>query len=312
MTSHSKASLSDVQYGHVLVPLDGSEFALAAMPTARVVAERFNAELQTISVAGGDVDANRLRALGSAALNVEFGDSSVSVVTGGAPAEAIARRAEELGSCLVCLSTHGRGRLSGAFVGSVATSLLQSSPDAVVALGPSADRPGWSPSPRWEPPLSVSRIVACVDGSDTSEEVLPAASAWARALGMSLTIVTVVEDAPPPIRPERNVSRYGSNGDPERYVDELVQRWQGTALDVNGRVIRDPLGPASGLRTHLDEEPAGLVAVTTHARSGMQRVILGAATSSIVHASVAPCLVVPLRGELEPRRPPSPVHAFPG
>jgi nucleotide-binding universal stress UspA family protein len=215
-------------------------------------------------------------------------------VVGDDPADVIAMRAAELGSCLVCLSTHGRGRLSGAVVGSVARSLLQRSPDAVVALGPSADRPGWSASPRWSAPLTVSRIVACVDGSDTSEEVLPAASAWARALGMSLSIVTVVEDAPSPVQPDRHASRYGSSGDAERYIGELVHRWQGTAAEVNGDVIRDPLSPASALRTYLGQQPAGLVAVTTHARSGMQRVLLGAVAANIVHASNAPCLVVPL------------------
>jgi len=35
--------------------------------------------------------------------------------------------------------------------------------------------------------------------------------------------------------------------------------------------------------------------LTTHARSGVQRVLLGAAAASIVHASVAPCLVAPVR-----------------
>jgi nucleotide-binding universal stress UspA family protein len=277
----------------VLVPLDGSEFALAALPTARVLAERFNAELHTISVASGGDDADRLRALAAAALGVDAGDDHAIVVTGGDPAEEIARRAGELGSCVVCLSTHGRGRLSGAVVGSVARSLVQRSSDVIVALGPSADRPGWSPARRWPAPLSVARIVACVDGSDTSEEVLPVASAWARALEMSLTIVTVAEDAPPPLEPDRHVSRYGAGG-AETYVETLVQGWQGSAPEVNGHVITDPIGPASGMRTYLDQQPAGLVALTTHARSGMQRVLLGAAAASIVHASVAPCLVVPL------------------
>jgi nucleotide-binding universal stress UspA family protein len=294
MSPETNVSSPDVRLGHVLVPLDGSEFALAAMPTARVLAERFNAELHTISVAGGDDDAGRLQALASAALGVDVGDGHAVVVTDGDAAEMIARRAGQLGSCLVCLSTHGRGRLSGAVVGSVARSLVQRSSDPIVALGPSADRPGWSPAPRWPAPLSVARIVACVDGSDTSEEVLPVASAWAQALEMSLTIVTVAEDAPPPLEPGRHRTRYGAVG-AERYVEGLVQKWRGSARDVNGHVVSDPIGPASGMRTYLDQQAAGLVAVTTHARSGVQRVLLGATAASIVLASVAPCLVVPLR-----------------
>lgn len=61
------------------------------------------------------------------------------------------------------------------------------------------------------------------------------------------------------------------------------------------QVSRDPIGPASGLRVHLDQRPAGLVALTTHARSGVQRALLGAAAASIIHASVAPCLVAPVQ-----------------
>ena len=296
VTGPAEVASTDLQVSHVLVPLDGSEFALQALPTARVLTERLGAELHAISVAGADDDAERLRALASAALGVAVGDERALVVTGGEPAETITRRAEELGSCVVCLSTHGRGRLQGAFVGSVARSVLQRSSDPMVALGPSADNPGWTPRPRrWPEPLSVPRIVACVDGSDASEQVLPMAGAWARALRMSMTILTVVEDAPTPIAGERRPSRYGSDGDAESYIAALVERWSSNVADVDGEVVRDPIGPASGVRVHLDERPAGLVAVTSHARWGMQRALLGAAAASIIHASVAPCLVAPVQ-----------------
>ena len=293
---------TDLQVGNVLVPLDGSEFALQALPTARVLAGRFRAELHTISVVGDNDDAQRVRALASAALGVEVGDDRAVVLTRGEPGEEIARLADELGSCVVCLSTHGRGRLRGALVGSVARSVLQRASGPMVALGPSADNPGWTPRPRaWPEPLSVPRLVVCVDGSDTSEQVLPIAGAWARALGMSMTILTIADDAPEPISGERRHGRYGSDGDAERYIDALVEQWSSTVAGVDGEVVRDPIGPASGLRAHLDERPAGLVALTTHARSGLQRALLGAAAASIVHASVAPCLVAPVqRGTTAP------------
>jgi nucleotide-binding universal stress UspA family protein len=110
-----------------------------------------------------------------------------------------------------------------------------------------------------------------------------------------MTIVTMIEDAPPPERPERLKSRYGSHADAESYIDALAQEWGTGPCDVDGLVVRDPLGPASGLRAHLEERPAGLVAVTTHARSGWRRALLGAGAASIVRASVAPCLVAPVR-----------------
>ena len=165
----------------------------------------------------------------------------------------------------------------------------------MVALGPSADNPGRTPRPRrWPEPLSAPHIVAYVDGSATSEQVLPMVGAWARPLGMAMTILTVVDDVPRPISGERQPSRYGPDGDAERYIEALVGQWSGGAANVDGEVIRDPIGPAGGVRVHLDERPASLVAVTTHARSGMQHARLGAAAASTVHASVAPCLVAPV------------------
>jgi nucleotide-binding universal stress UspA family protein len=273
-----------LQLQHVLVPLDGSERALQALPTARALATRLGAQVQTITVAGDDKDAARLRTFAAAVLGVEADDETVTVVVERDPAEAIVHRAEELGSCVVCLSTAGRGRLSGALVGSVARSVLQRSADPVVALGPMADNPGWTPRPRsWPEPLSIPRIVACVDGSATSEAVLPITAAWAAALGMSMTILTVIDES------------LGSDADASAYVARLVQQWGTSPTKVDGAVVRDPISPANGIRIHLDERPAGLVALTTHSRAGLQRVRLGAAAASIVRASVAPCLVAPVQ-----------------
>ena len=277
----------------MLVPIDGSELALQALPTARALSARLNAELQTISVAGED-DHDRLRALAAESLGIEPGDDRVHVVNEEDPAAAISRRAAELEECVVCLSSHGRGRLHGAIVGSVARSVLQRMAKAMVVLGPMADNPGWSPRPRSFPePLSVPRMVACVDGSDTSEQVLPLAASWARALGMSLTILTVVEDAPELLRPERKRTRYGLGVTPESYIESLVQRWT-RVLPTDGEVVRDPISVADGIQSHLDQRPAGLVAVTTHARSGLERARLGAQAASIVNVSIAPCLVAPV------------------
>lgn len=121
------------------------------------------------------------------------------------------------------------------------------------------------------------------------------AVSWARALDMSLTLLTVIENFQEPLHPDQQRTRYGSGVAPETYIESVVQRWRGIHPNVDGEVVRDPIGVAGGVRSHLDQRPAGLVAVTTHARSGLQRALLGAQAASIVHASVAPCLVAPVR-----------------
>lgn len=75
-----------------------------------------------------------------------------------------------------------------------------------------------------------------------------------------------------------------------------MQQWRSRVPNVDGEVLRDPIGPASAIWAHLDQRPAGLVAVTTQSRSGMQRILFGATAASIVHASVTPCLVARVHG----------------
>lgn len=111
---------------------------------------------------------------------------------------------------------------------------------------------------------------------------------------MSLTVLTVTDDVPSPVGPQPKERRYGGHADAGRYIEQLTQQWRPHVPDVDGEVLRDPIGPANAIRLHLDQRPAGLVAVTTHARSGIQRVLLGAEAANIVRASVAPCLVAPV------------------
>jgi nucleotide-binding universal stress UspA family protein len=272
------------------------------MATGRALAQRFDAELQTISVADDEGEARRLLAFAATALGTDDPGRRAVVVAASDPAAAIASRADELASCLICLSTRGHGRLRG----SVARSVMQRSDRAVVTVGPCADRPGWSPPPQdWPAPLSMDRIVACVDGTANADRLLSVASGWARALEMSLVILTVVKDDLPSLEPVRRAGRHGPSTGIDASVESLVHRWQGSAPEVRGDVLRDPIGPASGIRSYLSEHPAGLVAVASHARSGLQRLLRSDTAASIVHASVAPCLVVPdVRTAAEPPRRP--------
>lgn len=293
MTSQS-AGEGEVRYRCVLVPLDGSKFAAAAARTGRALATRFGAELHTVSVAEHEDDVDVLRSDAAAVLGPDSAAADVHVVVADDPVMAIAETAAGLGSTLVCMSTHGRGRVTGAVVGSVARSLLQSTREPIVAVGPFADRPR-SFSSTIPVPLSVPRLVACVDGSPPSESLLTVAGAWADALGMSLTILTVAEPTPPPVRPEATwYRRHGPEEDADAYIRRVGERWKDVAKDVSTQVVYDPISPADGLRTYLDQHPAGMVAVTTHARTGLRRVLLGADAANIVHASTAPALVVPL------------------
>lgn len=296
MASTSEAPAIEPRYRNVIVPLDGSDFAAAAVRTAQALAERLAADLHSVSVAEEPDEVDALRRHAAEALGTVAEDERVRVVAGDEPAASIGKAAADLEPALVCLSTHGRGRFSGALIGSVARSILLQTREPVVALGPSADRPR-DFSSTWPAPLSVARLVACIDGRSPSESLVPIAAAWARVLGMSLTILTVAEPVPRPIRADVSWNRrHGPEGDADEYARAMGATWTHVAPEVDSVVVYDPVSPASGVRAYLDEHPAGLIAVTTHARTGLRRALLGADAAAIVHASTAPALVVPLAG----------------
>jgi nucleotide-binding universal stress UspA family protein len=289
--------MTEPRYRHVLVPLDGSEFAAAAVNTARALAERFGADVQALSVAEDPADVEKLRSHATGVLGLAAGAEGVSVVVGGDVVAAIERRVAELESCLVCLSTHGHGRFAGAVIGSVARSLLAGTRQPMVAVGPFADRPRET-VPHPPAPLSVPRLAACVDGSAASEAVVPLAVEWAAALGMSVTILTVAEPTPPPVRPDAAWRRtHGPDEDADAYVKRLGEQWSGAAVPVDTHVVYDPIGPGPGIQDYQDQQPTGLIALTTRARTGLERVFFGAGAAAMVHRSRTPALVFPLAGD---------------
>jgi nucleotide-binding universal stress UspA family protein len=288
--------LAPLAFRHVLVPLDGSELAAAALPTAQALAAELGARVIGIAVAGTDREISTLRGDVTASVRDQLPADDVDVVVGSDPAEAVTRRAAELEQTLVCMSTRGRGRVVGALAGSVTVDVLQRCRRPVITVGPQADRPPalvgrHKRRPMHFPhPLEIRRIVACVDGSPHSETVLPVAAQWAAALDMTLTVLTVAEDVSSTA--SGAMQRRWGPPDPSAYVEELATRWRDVVAATTSAVELDPIGVASGLRAHLSREPAGLVALTTHARSGLDRMRLGSSAADIVRTVPVPALVV--------------------
>jgi nucleotide-binding universal stress UspA family protein len=108
---------------------------------------------------------------------------------------------------------------------------------------------------------------------------------------MQLAIVTVAEDAGATQGGGPAPMRFGPP-DPSRYVEQLAHRVTDLVPNASGEVLYDPIGVVSGLRAHLAAQPAGLLALATHARDGLKRLRLGAVAANIVRTSIAPALVV--------------------
>ena len=140
----------------ILVPLDGSHLADGALPTARALAARFGATIHTVTVTLSDFELERIRAEAAHALGTDPDDPRIHVEVDTDFAAAVHRCASQLESCLICLSTHGRGRIAGIVIGSTARDIIERSHEPVVVAGPSSSTR--IPRPRRRYDHSVSTI----------------------------------------------------------------------------------------------------------------------------------------------------------
>lgn len=281
------------RYRTILVPLDGSPFADGALPTARALALRFGATVHTVTVAASDGDRRRTLGEAARALGTDPDDPHLHVEVDADVAGAVQRCASQLDSCLVCLATHGRGRLSGIVLGSTARDIVARGGAPAVVAGPEVVPPDGDGA-TVAPPLAVDHLVACVDGTPGSERGLPVAAAWAHALGMRLTIVTVAEPCPPPVRigdPWRR--RHGPDEDADGYIRRLREQWSLDTPSLETFVVHDPISAGDGVKDYLAAHPAGLVAVASRLRDPFTRLVRGSGAAGIVQTASAPVLVVP-------------------
>src|SRR5687767_14965195 len=119
----------------VVVPLDGSDLSEAAIgPAAEVAAAaRVAITLTTVVSAGADV-ADREDYLAEVASRFVDTPAETQVLSGDDPGALIADLANERGA-LVSLGTHGRGRVSGAVLGTVAGGVVSRATGPVLVVG---------------------------------------------------------------------------------------------------------------------------------------------------------------------------------
>jgi nucleotide-binding universal stress UspA family protein len=221
---------------------------------------------------------------------------AAEVLIGDDAGETIGEYADQAAGSLVCTSTHGRGWPSSVFVGSAAAIVLTRTATPIVLIGPNW-QVGWK---------AEGTVLVGVDGQPGSEMILSRARAWAYMLAMSLTVATVAEPAPAPLRPEHAHRLHGPQGDLDAYIAKLVESLQGPDVEVNGQVIWDPIGPAAGLRgfltdgTRASDGPNGLLAISSHSHKRPSDVPLGQTALHIVQQSPVPVLVFPFLEQTEP------------
>lgn len=269
-------------FRHVLVALDGSEWAEGVVPHAELVAERLGASLWLVSAvpvsaSSGEVAARR-KYLESLARQRQIAAEVLAEPAPEAAAMITALVDARRGSgepVLVCMTTRAR-RLATAVLGSTATAVVREGLAPVLLAGPAAAERG----------AGIGPVLVPLDGSRHAETVVPLAAAWARAMGACLELRQVLDPATVSALTADGIARHDVFEG--AYLARLAEGLDG--VEANWDVLHGE-DPAAEIVRAARAVEAGWVAMATHGRTGAELAVVGSVALSVVHDAPCPVLV---------------------
>jgi nucleotide-binding universal stress UspA family protein len=259
----------------ILLPLDGSSEAETILGAVLPLAERRPLRLtlfEAYAKDGSRSDVEAYLARSAAALrgpNLEvawetcFGEPAVAIV-----AHSISHNAD-----FIAMTTHGRSGVRRLLMGSVAEKVLRQATLPLVTCRPGSRMEGWA-------------HVVALDGSARAETILDDVVTLTRTVGATLHLLHVASD--PADREVRG------------YLKQVALQIRALGVEV-ATAVRAGSASTEILR-YAAQVRAGVVALATHGRTGVKRVLMGSVAEEILRKS--PCPVF-LRRELRPAAPPT-------
>jgi nucleotide-binding universal stress UspA family protein len=201
----------------IIVPLDGTEQALAALPVARTLADTLAATLNVVHVGERALPSRAI--LGELGLDAEDVKGFVIEQRTGNPAEEVLRFAAGRREPLLVLCTHTDAEKPRGTLGGVAEHVLVHARCGVVLVEPDRGRRPWS----------LRRILLPHDGTPTTAAAMDPAGDLAELTGAEVLVLHVAAPgAPPPVEP-------GTLTAP-RYLDQPQHEWPAWAAEFLGRM----------------------------------------------------------------------------
>lgn len=146
------------------------------------------------------------------------------------------------------------------------------------------------------------RILVPLDGSPGAEAIVDVLVGLGLAANATLVLLhTVMPTLLPPPRPPGPMPMIGPGVVPEDLYERERDRSRHDLADVRARLAARGLqceatvregAPAETIAAVRDEFGADLVAMATHARSGLGRLLLGSVADAVVRQASVPVLVV--------------------
>jgi nucleotide-binding universal stress UspA family protein len=261
-------------YARLIAATDGSALGGMALVGAAQLAVRTNAELYVFHAAGDmEGEAAVRRQVGELLEGIPCKVEIRNLIAGTpmSPARLVDEFADEIGDSLVVVGTHGRSGIRAALIGSTTAELVSRPGEATVVYGPHAVAP-----------TELSRVAACVDGSQFSELSLEEAALWSVALKVPLVIVQVV----PPDLPSY-VAVFE-----DTYVRNLSKELEGLGSQAIESEVLHSASPAKAILETFGRDPATMLVLATHGRIGFKRVVMGSVASEVVRGARGPVVLI--------------------
>jgi nucleotide-binding universal stress UspA family protein len=192
---------------------------------------------------------------------------------------------------LVVMTTHGRGGFSRLWLGSIADALVRHSCVPVLLIRPQETLP------ELEAPIRMRRILVPLDESRRSEQILAPAVELSRLLQAELRLLQVVQ--PLVLRgyaPLAYVEQVDTRATErlcrtaEQRLEQLAARLRSEGVPVQTVVIVDPQ-PAGAILRAATAPEIDLVAMATHGRGGLRRLLLGSVADKVLRGAARPVLI---------------------
>jgi nucleotide-binding universal stress UspA family protein len=280
MTMQTLADKIETQPMVILVPLDGSDLARAAIDVARALLSRisgrmilFHAYWPGMPVEDADktieAEVKALRGLGVDA-RLERRPTPRDEETG----EVIASAAKDLGANLIVMTTHGRGGLGRWLFGSVTEKVIGCS-DVPVMVTPSELSAGW-------PGCNRPSVLIALNGSDSAARAIAPAASLAHALKAEIILTRIVPESE-------------SNQDNVR-ADEAKNYLLSISSSLNcpeqkTRTIVRRGDPARAIGALAQERNVSVIAIGAPSQNPARSCALGNVAMGIVRRSNVPILV---------------------
>lgn len=218
------------------------------------------------------------------------GISAETTVDFGKASDTIIRMAQDSECDLIAMSTRGRGSLTSGLLGSVAYNIVHESPVPVLVITPERAKL------HWDADYGISKVIVPLDGSEFAETALPYAASLSRKMDMGVTLVQAlpqdefiygggyyINQHLPRIRAE-------IRAEVGKYLTGVAGRLRQEGLDVSVETVHG--NPASAITEMARATDHDMIALTTHGRSGISRLLLGSVAESVIRESGDPVLIV--------------------